>query len=62
MIDYLWASGNVAEFKKLLPDVQAILDDQISIFDKCLLTNGILFKNTNSINKQKYGNECTMIM
>lgn len=39
VIDYLWASGNVAEFKKLLPDVQAILDDQISIFDKCLLTN-----------------------
>eukprot|EP01050_Picozoa_sp_SAG11_P019065 SAG11_NODE_2979_length_2795_cov_1.494807_2_plen_327_part_00 len=39
VFDYLWASGNVAEFNKLLPDVEAILDDQISIFDKCLLTN-----------------------
>eukprot|EP01046_Picozoa_sp_COSAG06_P086878 COSAG06_NODE_33430_length_490_cov_0.662404_1_plen_59_part_10 len=38
-MDYLWASGNVEEFEKLLPDVEAILDDQISIFDKCLLTN-----------------------
>lgn len=39
VMDYLWASGNVAEFNKLLPDVEAILDDQISIFDDCLLTN-----------------------
>jgi hypothetical protein len=37
--DYFWASGNVAEFNKLLPDVEAILDDQISQFDKCLLTD-----------------------
>jgi hypothetical protein len=28
-MDYLWASGNVAEFNKLLPDVEAILGDQV---------------------------------
>ena len=39
VFDYFWASGNVAEFKKLLPDAEAILDDQITQFDKCLLTN-----------------------
>ena len=31
--------GDVAEFNKLLPDVEAVLDDQISIFDQCLLTS-----------------------
>ena len=38
VMDFLWASGDVVEFNKLLPDVEAILDDQIKIFDQCLLT------------------------
>ena len=29
VMDYLWASGNVAEFNKLLPDVEANLGDQV---------------------------------
>ena len=37
--DYFWASGNIAEFNKLLPDVEAILGDQIAQFDACLLTD-----------------------
>eukprot|EP01048_Picozoa_sp_COSAG05_P002910 COSAG05_NODE_127_length_17241_cov_7.514817_13_plen_483_part_00 len=37
--DFFWASGNTAEFNKLLPDVEAILGDQIKQFNQCLLTD-----------------------
>ena len=35
--EYFWASGDVEEFSKLLPDVETILNDQINQFDRCLL-------------------------
>ena len=37
VFDYFWASGNQAEFLKLLPDVEEILGQQIKQFDACLL-------------------------